>query len=168
MPPLPSGNQTVSYVGIDPGKSGGCAVLNGSSVQCQNLPVSELDLREWIAQQQARSAGNAFVVIERQTPRPTFFQGKSSILKSTVELYGNYMLIRGMLTGLISYEEVLPKRWQQGLRITPRQKSESDTQWKNRLKGKAQQLFPHTKVTLATADALLLAEYGRRLKEGGL
>lgn len=39
--------------------------------------------------------------------------------------------------------------------------------FKNRLKAKAQQLFPQAKVTLATADAILLAEYCRRRKEGG-
>lgn len=39
---------------------------------------------------------------------------------------------------------------------------ESKQSFKNRLKDKAQQLFPREKVTLATADALLIAEYARR------
>lgn len=45
---------------------------------------------------------------------------------------------------------------------------ESETQWKNRLKAKAQQLFPQQEVTLATADALLIAEFGRRKRSGTL
>ena len=41
--------------------------------------------------------------------------------------------------------------------------SGSKTEWKNKLKAKAQQLFPvwSKRITLATADALLIAEYGR-------
>ena len=38
----------------------------------------------------------------------------------------------------------------------------SKTEWKNKLKAKAQQLFPGEKVTLATCDSLLIAEYGRK------
>lgn len=33
--------------------------------------------------------------------------------------------------------------------------------WKNKLKARAQELYPDVKVTLKTADALLLLEYGR-------
>ena len=62
----------------------------------------------------------------------------------------------------VRFEEVPPLRWQRGLHIPPRKKSESRTAWKNRLKSKAQQLFPKEYVTLATADALLLAEYCSR------
>jgi hypothetical protein len=67
-------------------------------------------------------------------------------------------------------EEVLPSRWQQGLHISPRKKSEGRVLWKNRLKANAQRLFPEIadKITLATADALLLAEYCRRLRQGRL
>ena len=35
-------------------------------------------------------------------------------------------------------------------------------EWKNRLKQLAQQMFPGTKVTLNTADAILLAVYGSK------
>ena len=47
-------------------------------------------------------------------------------------------------------------------------KTESKTEWKNRLKGMAQQLYPDLKVTLATADALLIATYCKRKHEGTL
>ena len=50
----------------------------------------------------------------------------------------------------------------------PRLKEESKSQWKNRLKAKAQQLFPKLKITLKTADAILIAEYCRRKREGRL
>ena len=75
-----------------------------------------------------------------------------------------YGFLRGLLTAYnYPFEEVLPRKWQASFGMK-KGKDESNTQWKNRLKGKAQQLFPHLKVTLATADALLIAEYGRRLR----
>ena len=37
------------------------------------------------------------------------------------------------------------------------------TEWKNKLKGLAQRLYPREKVTLNTADAILLAHYGKSI-----
>jgi hypothetical protein len=88
----------------------------------------------------------------------------------------------------IRFEDVPPQKWQKALGIAPRKSGktkmvssaddpkvpflctelrevggESKTVFKNRLKAKAQQLFPEQKVTLATADALLLLEYCTRI-----
>ena len=68
----------------------------------------------------------------------------------------------------IPFEEVTPVVWQRGLGIPVRKKDESRSQFKGRLKAKAQQLFPQVKVTLKTADALLISEYCRRKREGRL
>jgi hypothetical protein len=55
---------------------------------------------------------------------------------------------------------VRPQKWQGYLSLG---KSEGDkTKWKNKLKQRAQSLFPSLDVTLATADALLLLEYGNK------
>jgi hypothetical protein len=79
----------------------------------------------------------------------------------------NYGALRMALTAAgIPFEEVVPGVWQRGLNIPPRKKTEGKTAWKNRLKAKAQQLFPSVKITLATADALLIAEFCRRKHEG--
>ena len=68
----------------------------------------------------------------------------------------------------IPFEEVIPRTWQKGVGITPRGKGETKTRFKNRLKAKASQLFPKVNVTLATADALLIAEFCRRKRTGTL
>jgi hypothetical protein len=87
----------------------------------------------------------------------------------------SYGLIRmALIAAGIPFSEVPPKRWQKGLHIPGKSKGESRTQFKNRLKAKAQQLFPwlplrsHGGVTLSTCDALLLAEYCKRSCEGTL
>lgn len=55
----------------------------------------------------------------------------------------------------IAFERVTPQKWQKALGCL----TKGD---KNVSKRKAQELFPTMKVTHATADALLIAEWGRR------
>lgn len=73
--------------------------------------------------------------------------------------------------GIVDFEAVAPRTWQKALGIAslPRKgyatASAHRTAWKNQLKQKAQELFPHLEVTLKTADALLIAAYCRQTKE---
>ena len=57
----------------------------------------------------------------------------------------------------IPYEEIAPGKWQRSLGCL----TKGD---KNVTKARAQQLFPGVKVTHYVADALLIAEYGRRAR----
>jgi len=76
----------------------------------------------------------------------------------------NYLFLRACLVSCeIPFAEVTPRTWMKALAIRTRRKTETTTQWKNHLKQIAQQLFPQQPVTLATCDALLIAEYCRRL-----
>jgi len=77
----------------------------------------------------------------------------------------NYGFVRGVLVALeIPFEEVLPQKWQATFSLKRTDKSESDTAKKNRHKAKAQNLFPGARCTHSVSDAILIAEYGRRLK----
>lgn len=55
-----------------------------------------------------------------------------------------------------------PQAWQKTFMIGTKSK-QTTTQWKNKLKALAQQIFPQLKVTLINADALLILEYFRKL-----
>lgn len=71
-----------------------------------------------------------------------------------------YGFLRGCLVTIgIPFEEVAPQTWQKHLDC----KTGGN---KNVSKGRAQQLFPHLKITHKIADALLIAEYGRRIRLG--
>lgn len=74
----------------------------------------------------------------------------------------NWGTIKGMMTAL-HYRIIIvpPKSWQRILGLGSAQ-GMSRTEWKNKLKQMAEQLYPHLKVTLATADALLMLEAARR------
>ena len=62
------------------------------------------------------------------------------------------------------YTTIIPQRWQRGLSLRTKEKSETDTSWKNYLKEEAQQRFPRLKVTKHTADALLIAHYCKTIR----
>jgi Holliday junction resolvasome RuvABC endonuclease subunit len=90
-------------------------------------------------------------------------QGVSSTFKFGVG-YGGLRM--ALIAASIPFEEVTPRTWQKALGVVVRKKTETKTQFKNRLKAKAQQLFPRESITLKTADALLIAEYCRRKQLG--
>ena len=53
---------------------------------------------------------------------------------------------------------VSPREWQKHYGMK-KEKGETSTSWKNRLKAKAQEIFPDNHITLKTADAVLIANY---------
>ena len=157
------------YLGIDPGMSGGLAALGvNGGVSITKMPATEADIWEWF---QAFSHAT-FAVIEKVGGYISGAGGKGGGAANGSAMF-KFGFSTGVLYGLLTaggipFEEVSPRIWQAELGILKRKKSESKTQWKNRLKALAQRLFPSVGVTLATADAILLAEYCRRLREGRL
>lgn len=149
-----------SWIGIDPGKSGGLVEISRNRTILVAMPQTERDIWEWFI----GSLDGSIATIEWIHPAIQGI-GKSAMSK----LYGNYMSLRAFLiASQISFEDVKPHTWQSALGIPKRKKTESRTEWKNRLKAKAQQLFPRENITLATADALLIALYCQRKDEGKL
>ncbi len=170
------------FIGIDSGASGGMAVLqllqSGNTVLRYLMSFKKESPREvW---RTLREFGNVtdscgsviqstLAVLELQTPRGTTFfdkgagHFKTTILRSTCVLYGDYLQHQGFLIASeIPFKEVVPSKWQShhGMK---KEKGEKDVEWKRRLKEKAQELFPSVKVTLQTADALLIASYAVEL-----
>lgn len=141
-------------IGIDPGKSGGISmVLDRHSVRATKMPDTEADI--FAVLEDCKQRGPVFCYIEKVHSMPK--QG----VKSTFTFGQNYGFLRGCLISLgIPFEEVTPQKWQKALSC----QSKGD---KNVTKAKAQQLFPQVKITHAIADALLIAEYGRRIERCG-
>lgn len=147
------------YVGIDPGVGGSVVVLSPRGSKVQKILNTETlkDRLEFL-----RGIGSPRTVVGRieEVPTAIFGAGKSSCSK----LYGSYRELAALLLAVgIAFEPVRPVVWQRGVGVPARKKGETATAWKNRLKGRAQALFPSEKVTLATADALLIAEFARRV-----
>lgn len=151
-------NQLKYFMGIDPGQNGSiCTVLeNGMPGVILGMPKTEADI---YTELKCISGRVRYCLIEKVHSMPG--QGVASTFKFGVG-YGGLRM--ALICLKIPFDEVLSRAWQRGLGITPRMKTESRALWKNRLKAKAQQLFPLRleDITLATADGLLIAEYCRR------
>jgi crossover junction endodeoxyribonuclease RuvC len=140
-------------IGIDPGKSGAVAVILPHKVI--TYPFSRYSLAElnyYLAQLDLYDPPHvSFAVLERVHSMPG--QGVSSSFK-----FGQYFGYAEALLvcNKIPFEFVSPQKWQKEMGCL----SGGD---KNVTKTKAQQLFPDIKITHNTADALLIAEYCRRI-----
>ncbi len=149
------------YLGIDPGVSGGLAFVTAQGdVAATPMPATERDIWDWLCDARGQSGRPVRAVIEKVGG---FIQGNASPGSAMFRFGASYGGLRMALVAAgIPFEEVTPQAWQKALSVPPRKKTESKTAWKNRLKAKAQQEFPQEKVTLKTADALLLALYCMR------
>ena len=145
-------------IGIDPGASGGIACM-GEGVDAMKMST-EVDvadeLRSVLLAGKKETGKAPFAFLEKVHAMPK--QG----VTSTFAFGQSYGFLRGCLIALgIPFEEVTPQKWQKAMGCL----SKGD---KNVTKARARQLFPGIKMTHAIADALLIAEYGRRLRTGTL
>lgn len=153
------------YVGIDPGASGGLAFVNEFGEGNHTpMPDTDRDLWEWVAVFRQGGEHRTFALIEKVGG---YIAGAAHPGSAMFKFGQSYGALRMALTAAgIPFEEVPPQRWQKALGVVPRGRDESKAEFKRRLRQKAQQLFPAERVTLATADALLIAEYCRRSRTG--
>lgn len=143
--------ETPSYIGIDPGASGGMVWYASDFVEAVRFSKSTwADVRDSLMFHPA-----PFALIERVASMPG--QGVSSTFK-----FGKSAgVIEGILIALrIPFEYVTPAVWQKEFIVS--KKGESKTDHKRRLKEAAQRLFPDEKICNEIADAYLIAEYCRR------
>jgi hypothetical protein len=155
------------YIGIDPGKSGGIAALDLDNVLTIKMPETPADVLDYFHSIKNYMPINysCIAIIEQVGGYTGQGQPGSAMFKFG---QGVGHLEMALLACSIPSESVPPRKWQKALGISAKKKTETKTQWKNRLKSVAQRLFPSEKITLATADALLIAEYCRRKHQGTL
>lgn len=136
------------WIGVDPGKSGAAAKMDGPSgeiISTIKFTESERDIHEWFL-----AIDSAHAVIEKVHSMPK--QG----VKSMFTFGQSYGFCRAMLIAhSFPFQDVAPGVWQRHLGCL----SGGDKKVTYR---KAQELFPSLKITHAIADACLLAEYARR------
>jgi len=139
-------------IGIDPGASGGvaCLTADGQVISVGKLDQTEADIVLMV--QIMASLGPCVAYLEAVHSMPA--QGVASSFK-----FGqSFGFLRGCLAALhIRFELVTPQKWQKAMGCL----TGGD---KNISKAAAQRLFPDIKMTHALADALLIAEYGRRVE----
>lgn len=142
------------YLGLDPGLSGGIALINadGRVVFATATPEDDSEILRLIDPlgRQVRAA------LEHVWSSPgwghvgAFTFGKS---------FGGLQM--ALAANGVPFVKVIPRTWQKALGVVYPKKA-TNTEKKNITKARAQALFPTTRVTHHVADALLLAEWCRR------
>lgn len=146
-------------IAIDPGKNGGIAIYSiTKKVLIEVLKMPETPKEVLVAI--SPYAPNAVCYLEKVQGMP----GQSGPgMFNFGRGFGH--LEMALLARNIPTVEVTPQKWQKELQMGVKGKM-SDTEWKNKLKSRAEQLYPNIKMTLAIADSLLILEYAK-IKEGG-
>lgn len=169
MPKRPSrtnADSGLTYIGIDPGANGGIITMsrNQFPIGLHKIPDTIGDLAELFRTIAIPSENGKRMVAYVEKVQGYIGRGREapgSAMFNFGQGYGTILM--GLTMARIPYNIVSPHIWQRYFKIPPhrRKQGESHSEFKNRLKDKAQQLFPRLKVTLWNADALLIAEYAR-------
>lgn len=147
-----------TILGLDPGTNGGIAWITDGKACAEKMPETLLDLWELIG-----DIGDTVRSSTKHLDCKAYIEAVASSpqmgVKSAFTFGQGYGRLEMALTAAgISFERVSPRKWQGALGCL----SGGD---KNVTKQKAQEMFPQLKITHATADAILIAEYGRRLEK---
>lgn len=141
-------------IGVDPGASGGFAEIWPDG-KVDTFPMfAEDDMRDYF------KAITQFNLPVCYLELVSGFIGKAQPGSHMFKFGNGYGYIRGLLAANhIKTVLVRPQEWQKGV---PGAAGLKGPDRKRALKEEAARLFPQIKVTLSTADALLIADYGRK------
>ena len=144
------------YIGIDTGKGGGICLISESRVSIYKCGKSIHDMSDQlrIALELSRDV-DVYCCIEKNHS----WSGQG--VKSTWTFGHNSGAWEGILSAYnIPYELVTPQKWMRWVGVPTKMEKRERKNW---LKDEAIRRYPHYKklITLATADAVLIATYAR-------
>ena len=146
------------FIGIDPGKGGGIAVLTKGGNEVKKCPDTVQDMSLMFALMVGSTpADKVLVMLEKVWARP--HDGRSSVF-TFAQNYGRW-------EGIISTHEIIPEYvtpqvWMKGVGCPVKLKKQDR---KNYLKQLSKDLYPKMakRLTLKTADAMLVAHYAKHI-----
>jgi hypothetical protein len=159
-------------MGVDPGKTGAGAAV-GTCLGCPSRfsdilttirfsERTELDIYMWMTaiKTDCENIGVPLTaILEKTSIRPPTSASRGGVLMA------HYGMLKGFLIAAgIRRIEVTPSVWQRKLgRIDPKKTSHNEKKRRNQVL--AEELYPDRRIIRETADAFLLAEYGRRFHQ---
>lgn len=135
-----------TFIGIDPGAAGGIGIIYGEAVRAINMPLTVQQVSDILKTVTRNRAYHICIEDVHASPQ----MGVSSAFT-----FGKHFgcLIGVLVCDLHMHEFVTPQKWQTALNCRTGGDKKVSLE-------RAKELFPDVKVTLKTADALLLAYYG--------
>ena len=156
-------NESHLYIGIDPGKNGGVALLGKEdeyfralAFRCPDTEKMHKTLIKHITEY-CIDYDYIDLAIEKVWAFPT--DARSSAFK-----FGfNYGVWIGIINAIqIPMIEVAPKKWMAYYDMPPKMDKKNRKKWLREL---AEKLYPNIKITYNTSDAILIANYLKEIKE---
>jgi len=143
-------------IGCDPGVNGGFVVLafDGDVLEVTKTPPT-ISLFKTMVERMEATYDIRMLVKEKIHSRPTNGAKANFTIGFNVGVLDTSLMFSG-----IPFVDITPQTWMKSYMLK-KEKSESSTDWKNRLKDKASRIFSKQKITLWSADAFLIAEYCR-------
>lgn len=142
-------------IGIDPGQLGGISVYScelKQIIETIKMPETAHDLLQFLRIYKC----NSVCYVEKVQGVPG---NGASAMFNFGRGFGHIEM--ALLALKIPYTEVTPQKWQKALQLGHKG-TKTTSQWKNKLKERATQIFPYLKkITLSVSDSLLITEYGR-------
>ncbi len=138
----------MNFAAIDPGVKGGVATYIGGKIDAWTMPSSPVELADRL-----RELNLSGVYIE-DVPKFTGVKIPGSMVAVLFQSVGVALGVCAALK--LPVFMVKPKEWQKACGVGGRE-GLSHAKWKQKLRDIAKARFPSIKVTLETADALLIA-----------
>jgi len=158
-----------TIVGIDPGANGGIAwstvgdisylskPLSILSSGCQKLPDTEADIITLIRSIACTNVDKTCFIEDVGG----FIGGPGNPGSAMFKFGFSAGFLRGVVMSLgFRVELVKPQKWQKHFGLGTARACGSKTIWKNKLKSEAQRRYPDFDITLNSADAVLIMDYG--------
>jgi len=130
-------------------------------VECYRMPETQADVLELVRsiRTMADLEKQSVVCVMEEVPAYVGLAQPGAAMFRFGEHCG---FLEGVVQALrIKLVLVRPRTWQKGFGLGTAASCGSKREWKGKLRAEAQRRFPHLRVTMATADALLILEYAQ-------
>ena len=150
-------------IGIDSGVNGGACVLFPDKV-AKATPIGSIsELFDFLLECKSYALKNNYTILAYVEEVTGYIGGKPQPASRSFVLGKSYGGILGLLIGLeIPFRTVRPQKWQKGFSGI---KGIEYSERKKRLREYALMRYPQLKPTLKTADAILVADYGKGVSD---
>ena len=145
---------TYRYIGIDPGKSGGITMIEKDEIETFKCPDRTIDMAIIFESLLGDKPSKVKLLMEKVWARP------NNAVRSAFTYGVNYGQWLGIAASLeIHMYTVLPAEWMTSIGCKKGMDYATRKKW---LKEKAKELYPDCKITLYTADSILIAHYAKK------
>lgn len=155
-------SNSLIIISIDPGCNGGIVHNNhNGELFVEKMPQGMTDIYDYLNSIKERfGSGNIVCYLEDVGQG---MPNQSSKATATFARHNGHLEMALYALGVRTIK-MTPQKWQKALSLSNSKKL-GKAEWKNHLKDEAKRLFPNEKVTLWSADALLIYECAKRLEK---